>query len=289
MNRAYEVEALPGGKAAHVAMAAHALGARAVWVGFLGGAIGEQVADALHQLGIEVVPIRTGTGTRVNLEVIEDSDRITEVLDPGHAPSEDERQEMLRVCGQGLRDAWAGAAVVISGSLPAGMPADFYAPLIESARVAGSKVFLDTSGDALRASLRATPDLVKPNRSEAEILLGRPVGDFTSAVEAARELIANGVGSAAITLGAQGMVWLEARGAPALIARPPRLRVISTVGCGDVTMAGFAFAAQRGLTGEDALRFAAACGAANVLAKLEGRISAQDVESLIPRIEIERV
>jgi 1-phosphofructokinase family hexose kinase len=225
----------------------------------------------------------------VNLEVIEDSGRITEVLDPGHAPDEEERQEMLRVFAQSLRGAWKGAVVVISGSLPTGTPADFYAPLIESARNAGSKVFLDTSGDALRAGIGAKPDLVKPNRTEAEALLGRQVVDFPSAAGAARDLITQGAESAVITLGAQGMLWLDSGNGPALIARPPRLKVISTVGCGDVTMAGFAFAALRGMTGENALRFAAACGAANVLARLEGQISAQDVESLIPRIAIERL
>jgi 1-phosphofructokinase family hexose kinase len=289
VNRAYSAEALPGGKAAHVAMAAHALRAKAVWVGFLGGAIGEQCAGAMRQIGIEVIPVQTRASTRVNLEVIEESGRITEVLEPGQPPSEDERKKMLQMCAQGFHDAWAGALVVISGSLPTGTPGDFYAALINSARSEGSIVFLDTSGDALRSSLGAKPDLVKPNRTEAESLLGRPVGDFLSAAGAARDVIAAGAESAMITLGAQGMLWLEARNGPAWIARPPRLQAISTVGCGDVTLGGFAYATLQGMTGGDALRFAAACGAANCLAKLEGQISRQDVESLIPRVEIERL
>jgi 1-phosphofructokinase family hexose kinase len=280
------VQALPGGKSAHVATAARALGAQAVWLGFLGGPAGEQCAEALEDLGIEVVPIRTRSPTRVNLEVIEQSGRITEVLEPGQAPNEKERARMISVLAEGLSKQWNRAPVVISGSLPAGMASSFYAEIITLAAKNGSKVFLDTSGDALQSGLAAKPDFVKPNRQEAEALLGRRVFDFASAVSAARDLIERGAASAAVTLGAGGMVWLERKNGPVWIARPPRLQAISTVGCGDATLAGFAFALLEGMTGEKAIRVAAACGAANCLAEWERRISAKDVEALVPQIEI---
>src|SRR6202041_3861733 len=73
VNRGRDSLAMPGGKAAHVAMAACSLGIEANWVGFLGGAIGEQVEAELRRLSIEVSPIRTAATTRVNLEVIENS------------------------------------------------------------------------------------------------------------------------------------------------------------------------------------------------------------------------
>jgi tagatose 6-phosphate kinase len=95
-----------------------------------------------------------------------------------------------------------------------------------------------------------------------------------------------GARSAAITLGAEGLVWVEGKDGPTWLAEPPRLKAISTVGCGDTTLAGFAYAALRGLRGEDTLRFAAACGAANCLAELEGRISPSDVQSLVPKVSI---
>jgi fructose-1-phosphate kinase PfkB-like protein len=87
-------------------------------------------------------------------------------------------------------------------------------------------------------------------------------------------------------MGAEGLVWVESKNAPAWFAQPPRLKAISTVGCGDTTLAGFAYAAMHGLTGEEALRFATACGAANCLAEFEGRISPSDVQSLIPKVSI---
>jgi 1-phosphofructokinase family hexose kinase len=286
VNRLRSSLAMPGGKAAHVAMAARALGVEANWIGFLGGAIGEQVEEELRKLAIAVSPIRTAAATRVNLEVIEDSGRITEVLEPGGQITGDEQAEMLRLFAQRLRGDWKGVLVAISGSLPPGLPADFFAQLIDVAMEAGSQVFLDTSGDALKEGIAAKPNFVKPNRKEVEVLLCRALPDVQAVVTAAREIISQGAGSVAITLGAEGLVWLESKEGPAWFAQPPKLKTISTVGCGDTTLAGFAYGALRGLSGEEALRFATACGAANCLAELEGRISASDVQSLLPKVSI---
>jgi 1-phosphofructokinase family hexose kinase len=284
--RARSSVAMPGGKAAHVAMAARALELGPNWIGFLGGAIGEQVESELRRLAIEVSPIRTAAETRVNLEIIENSGRITEVLEPGGQISGDEQTEFLRLFAENLSADWKGALVAISGSLPPGLPPDFYAQLIGVARQAESAVFLDTSGDALGAGIAAKPNFIKPNRREAEVLLGRTLPDLQAVVAAARLLISLGARSAAITLGAEGLVWVEGKDGPTWLAEPPRLKAISTVGCGDTTLAGFAYAALRGLRGEDTLRFAAACGAANCLAELEGRISPSDVQSLVPKVSI---
>lgn len=277
---------MPGGKAAHVAMAARALGLEPNWVGFLGGAIGEQVETELRKLAIEVSRIRAVAATRVNLEVIEDSGRITEVLEPGGQITGEEHAELLRLFAQKVGGEWKGALVAISGSLPPGLSADFSVALIDIARMAGSAVFLDTGGEALKAGLKSKPDFVKPNRKEAEVLLGQSLPDLQAVVAAARELISMGARTAAITLGAEGLVWLEGTDGPAWLAQPPRLRAISTVGCGDATLAGFASASLRGLSGEEALRLAAACGAANCLAEFEGRISLSDVQSIIPKVGI---
>ncbi len=286
VNRATTSLTLPGGKAAHVAITSQALGARAVWIGFLGGTTGAECEAGLQTYGIEVHPVRTRTSTRVNLEAIEDSGRVTELLDPGGAVAPDERDEMLRVLREQLNGDWRGAAVVISGSLPPGLTPDFYRTLIGMGRSAGSKTFLDTSGDALRNSLGARPDMVKPNRAEAEALLGSTLATREDAADGARRLLGLGAGSAAITLGGEGLVWRPSASDPAWIATPPLLQPISTVGCGDATMAGFAYAALSGMTAEDTVRLAAACGAAMCVTELGAPISRQDVQSMVPRIAV---
>jgi 1-phosphofructokinase family hexose kinase len=289
INRAKSAQGLAGGKAAHVAMATRALEAKPVWLGFLGGAIGQECARHMEALGIQVVSIPTQSVTRVNLEIIDAAGRVTEILEPGAEPTARERDEFLQACVRGLRDEWKDAVLAVSGSLPSGLGPDFYVALIETAQTAGARVFVDASGEALRASTNARPDFVKVNRAEAEALLGRPLATIHEIARGAGEIVERGVGSAAITLGREGLIWLERQNGPVWKARPPHMDVISAVGSGDATLGGFAFAAIQGIAGEAALRLAAACGAANCVAVAPGRIELATVRTLMPQIEIERL
>lgn len=289
LNRAKSIQAFPGGKSAHVAMAAHALGARAVWLGFLGGAVGDEVDAKLRELEIEIVRIRTKKSTRMNLELIDATSRITEILEPGEPLARVELHAMLRALAAGLRNKWRGAPVVISGSLPRDVSADFYRSLIATAESAGSPTFLDTSGDALRRSLASHPAFVKPNLEEVEALLGQKLESQSAVVDAARELIHRGARGAAISLGARGLLWFQQKNGPVWFARPPRLDPVSAVGSGDATVAGFALAAARGLDGEATIRLATACGAANCLSQVPGKISSKDVKSLMSRVKVRSI
>ena len=289
INRASSAEGFAGGKAAHVAMAAHALTAKAVWIGFLGGAIGEECAAQMESLGVRVVSVRTSAPTRVNLEIIDDCGEITEILEPGGEPAAGEAREFLLRCYKEIENAGQGALLVISGRLPSGVAPDLYASLIEAGREGGLQSFVDTSGEALRVSVEGKPGFVKTNCGEAEELIGRPVQTQQEAVSAAREIIQRGAASAAITLGSKGLIWVESKDGPAWKAQPPRLKVISAVGSGDATMAGFAHASTQGIRGEEAIRLAAACGAANCSAVAPGRIELATVRSLLPRIEVQRI
>jgi 1-phosphofructokinase family hexose kinase len=289
VNRVKSAQGFAGGKAAHVAMAACALSARAAWVGFLSGAIGQECARQLALLGIQIAVIPTASSTRVNLEIIDELGRVTEILEPGTAPSVEESDEFLRACVRGIRDEWKPAVLVISGSLPVGLRADFYVALIEAARAANTKVFVDTSGEALRESAKAHPDFVKVNRAEAEALAGRPLATLQDVILAVRIIVDRGVGTAAITLGRDGLIWLERKGGPLWQARPPQMKAISTVGSGDATLAGFAHAAAQGISGEEAVRLATACGAANCVAHAPGRIELATVQALTPQIEVQRL
>ena len=289
INRAKRAEAFAGGKAAHVAMAARALGARTVWLGFLGGATGDQFLRQLRKFKIEIACVRTGGATRMNLELLENSGRITEVLEPGEPLDKTEMRDMVQTLAMNLQRRWRGAVVVISGSLPYGAPSKFYPLLIAASRKAGSPVFLDTSGDALQASLAFGPAFVKPNRQEAEQFLGRRLRGQAGILKAARELIDRGAKSAAISLGSEGLVWIEDENVQAWFARPPHVKPISTVGSGDATVAGFAVAAAKRMSGEAAIRLAVACGAASCLAEFPAAISSGDVRALMQRIDVSRI
>ena len=275
VNRALSAQPFPGGKAAHVALVAQALGAEVMWVGFLGGAAGEECETGLSALGVPLTVVRTRTETRLNLEIISSDGIVTEILEPGGAVTDGEVERLLSTC----RDIFAGSGeatqVALSGSLPPGAPADLYAQLIRLAHEYGCRALLDTSGEALRHGLEAAPDLVKPNRDEAAWFAGHPVCDTDAATEVAQKLIKARARSVAVSLGSEGILWQSSAESAPLISQLPPLAECSSVGCGDAALAGFAVAHERGLCEEETISLAVACGAANCLAEAPGQIVRQ--------------
>ena len=269
-----------GGKAAHVAMVLQTLGQTPLWIGFVGGETGKDLVSGLERFGIRVHACPTRQRTRVNLEIIEADGRVTEILEPGGAPSQLEGIEFHKKCESAFAQGREQLTVIFSGSLPQGLEDSYYASLIESANSFGCRTFLDTSGEPLRLALAASPHFVKPNRQEAESLLGYSIRDLSVAAPALQQLISLGARTAAISMGAQGLLWCAGKGEPVYHAPAIPLKPRSTVGCGDATVAAFAHAAAFGLSVEETLRLATACAAANCLAESPGGARVADIESL---------
>ena len=289
INRASSAEPFPGGKAAHVAMVAKTLGLDVMWVGFLGGATGEQCEAGLTEFGVPLTVIRTQSETRANLEIISADGRVTEILEPGGAVTEGEVERLIATCRDLFAETEPGTQVAMSGSLPPGAPADLYAELIRLAHEYDCRTLLDTSGDTLRQSLIAAPDFVKPNRNEASDFAGYSITTASAALEGTRLFFNAGAKSVAISLGAEGMIWQRAASGDAFVAEPLPLKDCSPVGCGDAALAGFAVAHERGLTDEETLRLATACGSANCIADAPGRVDAAEVERLAVEVTVRRV
>ena len=285
VNRAVSATPFPGGKAAHVAMVARALGEEVTWIGFLGGAAGEECESGLTTLGIPLTVVRTQASTRANLEIIAGDGTVTEILEPGGAVTEGEVERLLTACAEVFAESGSGTQVALSGSLPPGAPNDLYAQLIHLAHEYDQRVLLDTSGEALRQGLKAMPDLVKPNRVEAGWFAGRSVSTEEVAVGIARQLIAAGAKSAAVSLGPEGIIW-QRPNLPVLTSRPPAVKVRSSVGCGDAALAGFAVAHAKGKEDEDALSLAVACGTANCFADSPGLIDPVEVKRILKQISV---
>lgn len=289
INRALSAQPFPGGKAAHVAMVAKALGIDVMWVGFLGGAAGEQCESGLSAFGVPLTVIRTESETRANLELVSADGKVTEILEPGGAVTEGEVERLLTSCRDLFAESERGTQVAMSGSLPPGAPADLYAELIRLAHLYGCRTLLDTSGEALRQGLRAAPDFVKPNRNESSDFANYPIDNTDDAAEATQKFFAAGAKSVAISLGADGMIWQRTADSELLLSEPSPLSNCSPVGCGDAALAGFAVAHERGLSDEETLRLATACGSANCLADAPGRINCGDVSRLAHEIRVRRL
>ncbi len=289
VNRALSAEPLPGGKAAHVALVARALGTEVMWVGFLGGCAGEECETGLSALGVPLTVVRTRTETRANLEIISSDGIVTEILEPGGAVTDAEVERLLSTCRDIFAESGEATQVALSGSLPPGAPADLYAELIRLAHVYGCRTLLDTSGEALRYGLEAAPDLVKPNRDEAAWFAGHPVPDAGAAVKVAQKLFKARAQSVALSLGPDGMLWQSSVECSPLISQLPPVADCSSVGCGDAAMAGFAVAHERGLCDEETISLAVACATANCLAEAPGQIDLRDVERIAQQVLVQRV
>jgi len=287
IHRAKTVQAFPGGKSTHVAMALKALGAEQLWIGLCGGSTGAELLAGLKKLGINAHSVPQIGETRTNLEIIEDAGFVTEIREPGSPVSAAELSAFERACNELFKKGRESATVIFSGSLPVGAPNNFYASLTSAARAAGCRTFLDTSGEPLRLALASHPDFVKPNRDEAATALDVKITSRESTANALSQFLARGACSAAISLGADGMIYAPGKSVPGLFAPAVPLTPKSTVGCGDAALAGFAFALSAGSSPENALRTAAACAAANCLADSPGSIDKNVVNKFQRQIRVE--
>lgn len=287
VHRARTVQSFPGGKAAHVAMVLRTLGEAPQWIGLCGGSTGAELVSGLSALGILALSVKAHQPTRANLEVIEDNGAVTEILEPGCTPSAAELLALETACRKLFSLGGNAVSVIFSGSLAAGASSDLYARLIRLAREAHCRTFLDTSGDPLRQALAARPDFVKPNREEAAGLLGVPIDSRTAAARVIHSLIRLGAHSAALSLGAEGLLFCPAENAQVLFAAPPRLSLRSSVGCGDSALAGIAHAISSGATPEDTLRLGVACAAANCLADSPGAARLEDIRCFQNEVRVQ--
>jgi 1-phosphofructokinase family hexose kinase len=287
VNRVMEVKPAAGGKAAHVAMVLRTLGADPLWLGFAGGPTGTSLVEGLRAMSIRAEAVPMGNATRMNLEIVENDGKVTEILEPGQPVSGEELQRLQDAFALALRGSAGKMTAILSGSLPPGVPGNYYATLIELGHRSGCRMFVDTSGEPLRLALKAHPDFMKPNQEEAEWLSGHVIDGPRSAGNVLEMFVREGASAGAISLGSGGLVWQGGKDKGMFFAKAPEMTARSTVGSGDSTLAGFAFAEDRGFEPAESLRLAAACGAANCLAEGPGRARAGDIERLKKEIAIE--
>lgn len=281
VNRPQEVVALAGGKGINVARVLRTLGEPVMATGVVAGHTGRRIEACLAAEGIPSTFHRLAQGeSRVCLAVIDPAGGApTEINEPGAAIDADDFAAFRMHYSLLLPNCrW----VALSGSLPPGLEPDAYAALIRLARAAGKPVSLDTSGAALGALLAEAPDVIKPNQTEAEEVLGVSlVAD--NLADAVSRLLARGARTVALSLGANGAVFAD-RDEAWLVPSPP-VRVLSPIGSGDAFLAAFLSARLQGRSLAEAGRRAVAAGAANAAVLGAAACSAAEIEALLPRVQ----
>ena len=252
----------PGGGGINVARVVRRLGGDVTAIYTCGGATGELLRRLVED---EQIPCCTSTikeETREDFTVNERStgQQFRFVL-PGPSLSEPE----WRACLDALAaTSTKPAYLVASGSLPPGVPVDFYARVSRIAREWGTRLVVDTSGPPLVAALEEGVYLAKPNLRELSEFVGRPLPEEADWVEAGSRLIEKRhVELLALSLGHRGGMLFTR---DAIWRSPPQpIKPVSTVGAGDSFLGGMVFGLATGRSAVDAFRLGTAAGSAALL------------------------
>lgn len=286
INLVSEVSRCAGGKANNVARVLASLGVPVIATGFAGGPSGQFIQMDLQSRGIRTEYVPAEGENRTCTAVVDPVGKtLTEVRERGPLRS---GTEIDRFRLQFRRLVPQCAMVILSGSLPPGLPPDFYGQLVSDAyQTAQVRTIVDASGAALKSALPANPYMIKPNLDELEEWVGAQLSGEAEILAAADRLLEAGALVATVSLGAKGLLLVAPEGA--WRALPPPVEAINTVGSGDSLVAGFAAGIARGLGAEEILRLAVGCGTANALTETVASVRQSDLEKLLPRIRVERI
>ncbi len=244
---------LAGGKGINVSKVLKNLGKDSIAMGFVGGFTGEYIKKELVQNGINYDFIDLSENTRVNIK-LKDNSHETEIA--GNAP-EISKEKQAQLFNE-LKKIKSGDIVVLAGSIPKGVPKDFYKKIINELN--GVKVILDTRGEAFNEGIKAGPFLVKPNIHELEEYLDKKFESIEDIVAGAKELIEHGAQNVIVSMGGEGSLFLA--GEKAYLGNIPKGELKNSVGAGDSMVAGFVSALVEGLDLEKAYKRAIASGSA---------------------------
>ena len=250
----------PGGGGINVSRAIHFLGGESSAVYAAGGYTGTMLTGLLKAEGIDSCPAPIAGITRESITVYEATTALQYRLTmPGPALSAAEWSACLEMLFN-LNPAY----IVASGSLPRGVPAEFYGEITRYAREYGIRVILDTAGDALSRAIGKGVYMLKPNLRELELLAEEKLSGEDDIKAAGRRLIAEGLAEViVVSIGAAGAALITR--ADYIHLRAPVVPIRSKVGAGDSMVGGIVLALAQGKDLLDAVRFGVAAGSAAVM------------------------
>ena len=258
------------------------MGGRTTAYGFIGGPVGRAVEILLDEDGVPFSFTPIEHETRTNFIITDTRTyRQTRIDAPGPYISKKELDRFVRK----MRQIYPRPdLVVISGSIPPGVPANFYYDSVMEARGFKVRATVDTEGQWLEEAIKAKPCCIKPNVREAEGLLGTELPTEEAIVKAALKLVEMGIEIGVISRGKDGII-AATKGRVFKAVSPP-VKVRSAVGAGDCTVAGLALKLASGEPLIEACRLAVAMGTAAVLTPGTELAHRADVEMLLPQIKV---
>lgn len=275
----------PGGKGINVSRVVKTLGGKTLALGIIGGDTGLFIKEALEKRGILTDFVEIDQPTRVNVTLMDLSHPpATEFNDKGPEVHPKDLELLKEKVRSHLSES---EMVVLAGSLPIGVPDNIYYELIEMVEKENLKAVLDTRGKPLTEGIKATPFMIKPNRYEAEQILGKTIDNLESSIAAALELRSRGIELVVLSMGKEGALMACSKGV--WLATPPRVEVKSGVGAGDSMLAGIITGLTQNKSHEEAFKLGTAAGAATTTQEGTQLCCQADIEKLIPQVMIRKL
>lgn len=292
VNRVNDYSKTAGGKGLNVARVLTDFGEKTGATGFLGGTLGQFISNKLVEEGIQDRFYKINKESRNCIAIIHDTRKQTEILESGPEIETSEANHFLEHFDRLANEA---DIITISGSLPGGLPDDFYVKLIELCQSNGKKVILDTSGKSLKNVLISShkPFAIKPNLDELKnMILNTNVDDADThfIVRALQDDLFNGIECVLVSKGSEGAVvkW----GDKYYEVDIPKVKAVNPVGSGDATVAGLAKALSQDMAVKEALKEAMTAGVLNAMHDETGKVELNHYTSIREKIlvrEIKRI
>ena len=274
----------PGGGGVNVSRAVLRLGGQSHAFVALGGETGAAYKSMLDAEQIPLDLFEVEGNTRQSFAIVESSTKRQYRFQlPGPSWSADQTERMLRALAPHLTE---GRFVALSGSMPAGVPAEIAATINEIAASSGAKLILDTSGLALIAAAanRATPfAMMRMDGEEATAVSGLNFATPAALADYGQRLIKDGVAARLVmSVGSRGTVGVSA--SDRFFCQPPKIETLSAVGAGDSMVAAIALEMSRGGSFRDAVRHGVAAAGSAVLTPATELCSKQTADEILERV-----
>lgn len=286
VNRITTMRTDPGGKGINVSKVIQKLGGKSMAAGILGGDTGRAIQSSLEAMELNTWFQFVEGETRTNMKIIDPVNHTnTDINEPGVTVSEKILDSLLKEL---LKKVFQGDIAVISGSMPKGSPKETYYLWTKAFREKGVKVILDADGELLKAGLKASPYLIKPNDHELSQLVGRTLKTPEELKQVAMDLMEEyGIEKVVVSMGSAGALYVTKE--KTLYAEGLKVPVGSTVGAGDSVVGALAVAEESGMNLEDTVCLSTATGAANVMCSGTQAAEYSVIQELISKVVYHQV
>jgi 1-phosphofructokinase family hexose kinase len=276
----------PSGKAINTARTIASYGENVLALGFVGEAE-LPFFKSLNSRNLHISLKKAIGRTRTNITLIDKNhELIIHVRGSGYKLT---KNELLEIMTELSLVASQDDIVVISGSIPPGLPLSSFKQIILHCKKLGLKVILDSSGKFLKNAISALPYVLKPNMEELKELFGMNISSESEIVSATKQLNNLGIELVFVSNGSEGVI-LTKRNQEGYWKANVKLEDVKykgeEIGCGDAMVGGISIGLKNNYDIDSLLRIAVSCGAANLLKEGPGVCNKMDISKFFKNVSV---